>query len=206
MQEPELRGPGRPANATPEDVLRVATRAFLEGRRIDVQRVAGELGVSRATVYRWFGSRDDLVGEVMATLAVGVVRRARQHTRGHGARALLRVFDRINRELASATALQTWLEQERERALKIVTSSSGRVQPRMVAEIEAAIRAEIDSGAFDPPLDANTLAYAIVRLAEAFLFSDATYGVRGDVVRLRKVEAALLGVPPRHLKQIHRSV
>jgi hypothetical protein len=33
-----------------------------------------------------------------------------------------------------------------------------------------------------------------VRLAEAFLFSDV--GMRGDVDRLRDVEAAILGVPP----------
>ena len=38
-------------------------------------------------------------------------------------------------------------------------------------------------------------AYAIVRLAEAFLFNDATAGLRGDVDRLREIEAALLGLP-----------
>ena len=41
----------------------------------------------------------------------------------------------------------------------------------------------------------STLAYAIVKLAEAFLFNDAVAGIRGDVDRLREVEAALLGVP-----------
>jgi AcrR family transcriptional regulator len=201
MQQPMPKRPGRPANATPDDVLRVAAEDFLAGRRIDVQRVVAELGVSRATVYRWFGSRDGLVGDVMATLMVREVRSARARTRGHGARALLRMFDRINRDLAGAPALRTWLETEREKALQILTSSTGRVQPRVVAEIEAAIRDEMDRGAFSSPMDANTLAYAIVRVAEAFLFNDA-YGVRGDVTRLRKVEAALLGVPPRHLKQI----
>jgi hypothetical protein len=34
-----------------------------------------------------------------------------------------------------------------------------------------------------------------VRLAEAFLFNDAIAGIRGDVDRLRDVEAAILGVP-----------
>jgi hypothetical protein len=40
----------------------------------------------------------------------------------------------------------------------------------------------------------STLGYAIVRLAEAFPFNDAAAGMRGDVDRLRDVEAALLGV------------
>jgi hypothetical protein len=38
------------------------------------------------------------------------------------------------------------------------------------------------------------LGYAIVKLAQAFLFNDAVVGIRGDVDRLREVEAALLGV------------
>jgi hypothetical protein len=33
-----------------------------------------------------------------------------------------------------------------------------------------------------------------VRLGEAFLFNDAVAGMRGDVDRLRDVEAAILGV------------
>jgi hypothetical protein len=33
-----------------------------------------------------------------------------------------------------------------------------------------------------------------VRLAEAFLFNDASAGMRGDVDRLREVKAAILGV------------
>ncbi len=45
------------------------------------------------------------------------------------------------------------------------------------------------------PSSTSTLAYAIVKLAEAFLFNDAVAGIRGDVDRLREVEAALLGVP-----------
>jgi hypothetical protein len=38
------------------------------------------------------------------------------------------------------------------------------------------------------------LGFAIVKLAQAFLFNDAAVGIRGDVDRLREVEAALLGV------------
>ena len=34
----------------------------------------------------------------------------------------------------------------------------------------------------------------IVRLAESFLYNDAIIGIRGDVARLREVEAVLLGV------------
>jgi AcrR family transcriptional regulator len=31
---------------------------YLHGRRIDVQAIAAQLGLGRATIYRWFGSRE----------------------------------------------------------------------------------------------------------------------------------------------------
>ena len=43
-------------------------------------------------------------------------------------------------------------------------------------------------------LPPGTLAYAIVRLAESFLYNDAIIGIRGDTERLREVEALLLGL------------
>jgi Tetracyclin repressor-like, C-terminal domain len=63
-----------------------------------------------------------------------------------------------------------------------------------VAAIAAMIEAEAAAGAYDPPIDPTTLAYAIVRLAEAFIYNDALAGIRGDVEDLRTIEAALLGI------------
>ena len=104
---------------------------------------------------------------------------------------LLDTFDRINRSLASASALRRFIEQEGD-ALRILTSSAGPVHPRMVERVTALVEDEVRAGSYDPPVDPATLGYAIVRLAEAFLYNDA--GIRGDVERLRDVEAALLGV------------
>ena len=173
-------------------MLDAALHRYLRGRRIDVRSIAGELGLGRSTVYRWFGSRERLVGEVLVRAVEPVLADARASAGGHGATALLETFDRVNRALAAAPALRAFLEQERD-ALRILTSSVGVVQPRMVEKVTAMIEDEVRAGAFDPPVEPATLGYAIVRLAEAFLYSDAD-GLRGDVERLREVEAALLGV------------
>jgi AcrR family transcriptional regulator len=184
---------GRRPAASRDDVLAEALDRYLHGRRIDVQALAGDLGLGRTTIYRWFGSREGLLGEVLVCAAEPVFDAARKGARGSGALALLDTFDRINRELASAPALRTFLEQERD-ALRIMTSSGGFVQPRMVAKITGFIEEEIRTGGFVSPVEPAILAYAIVRLAEAFLFNDAVRGIRGDVDRLRAIEAALLGV------------
>jgi AcrR family transcriptional regulator len=185
---------GRRAAATREDVLALVMRRYLRGQRVDVQAIAAELGLGRTTVYRWFGSRDELIGEVLVRAAEPLLAQARLKARGEGAQGLLDTFDRFNRGLAASSALRQFVEREREAALRVITSSAGRVQPRIVALIEALIEEEVSRGAYQPPAEPATLAYAIVRLGEAFLYSDAGAGVRGDVDRLREVEAAMLGL------------
>jgi AcrR family transcriptional regulator len=189
------RRPGRRAAASREDVLDTALHRYLRGRRVDVQAIASELGLGRTTVYRWFGSRDELLGEVLARATDPVIDAARAKARGRGGRALLDTFDRLNRSLADAPALRTFVENERDAALRVITSGAAFLQPHMVARITGLIEDEVRAGRYHAPVDPETLAYAIVKLAEAFLFNDAAAGMRSDVERLREVEAALLGVP-----------
>jgi AcrR family transcriptional regulator len=186
---------GRPPAASRAEVLAAALYRYLRGQRVDVQAIAAELGLGRTTIYRWFGSREGLIGEVVFRAAEPLIDAARAGARGRGGAALLDTFDRLNRSFAAAPALRRFVEQEREVALRIITSSAGNFQPRMVARITTLIEDEVDAGTYDPPVDPATLGYAIVRLAEAFLFNDA--GMRSDVDRLREVEAAILGVPIR---------
>jgi AcrR family transcriptional regulator len=194
---PSARSRGRPAAASREDVLAAAMDRYLHGQRIDVLAIAGELGLGRATIYRWFGSREELIGMVLVNAAEPLLERARADARGAGAEALLDTFDRFNRSLAAAPALRRFVEVERDAALRIITSGAGIVQPRIVALIAEVIDDEVRAGRYEPPVETATLAYAIVKLAEAFLFSDAVAGVRGEVERLREVEAALLGLTVR---------
>ncbi len=193
---PPVRRPGRPAAATREAVLDAAMYRYLRGRRVDVQAIAAELGLGRATIYRWFGSREDLLGHVLVRAAEPLLDAARAEARGRGGQALLDTFDRFNRSLAEARALRQFVEQERDAALRIIYAGDGKVQPRIVERIVALIEEEAERGAYEPPVHPATLGYAIVKIAEAFLFSDTVAGVRGDVERLREVEAALLGVSP----------
>jgi AcrR family transcriptional regulator len=188
------RRPGRPAASTREAALTLATERFLAGERVDVQAIARELGLARATMHRWFQTRELLLGELLGTLGEQRMTAIRAETGGHGARALLQTLDRFNREIAATRGMRVLLAQEQERALRILTSSAGLVQPRVVACLERLIDAEVKAGHFAAPIPPRVLAYATVRLGEAFLYNDAIVGIRGDTERLRQVEAALLGV------------
>jgi hypothetical protein len=115
------------------------------------------------------------------------------------------VLDRINRTLTRSHALRTLLEQERDSAMRLLTSSGGVVQPRAVACVKGLLDAEVAAGRYEAPADTETLAYALVRLCEAFLYNDAAIGIRGEYERLREVQAALLGIPHRPSRRRRRS-
>jgi AcrR family transcriptional regulator len=175
-------------------VLALATERFLAGERVDMQGIARDLGLARATMHRWFGTRETLLGEMIGELAEKRIALVRSQATGEGARVLLACCDRFNRNVSATKGLGVWLVQEQERALRILTSSAGLVQPRVVAMVERLIDDEIKADLYVPIVAPQTLAYAIVRLGESFLYNDAMFGIRGDTQRLREVQAALLGL------------
>lgn len=188
---------GRPATASREQVLRAARDQFLAGQRVDLTVISRELGLSRATIHRWFGSREGLLGEAIAIELDLLIGSARSRVRVRGAKGLLQIFDQINRGLARSEPLRRFVETEPGTALRVLTSGTGLVQPHAVAAVERMIVDEVEAGRYEPAAEPATLAYAIVRLAEAFLYNDAASGIRGDHERLHDIEAALLGISPR---------
>ncbi|MBF6133358.1 TetR family transcriptional regulator [Nocardia otitidiscaviarum] len=193
-QQP-ARSPGRPASATKAEVVELARRAFLAGERVDVQAVAAELGLSRASIYRWFGSRDGLMGAVLADEFESLLRLADGRRKTTGAHRILEALDRTNHWLAASAPLQRYLDNERLVGLKVLTASDGPVQPKAVAAVEDLITRTEDEDGYHAILDRQLLAYTLIRLLEAFLYNDTAAGIRGDVDRLRQVQAALLGIP-----------
>lgn len=190
--EPQAR-PGRPAAASRDQAFAYAVGMYLRGRRIDFSALATELGVGRTTVHRWFGTRDDLIADVLGATAVALLEDVAGRIDGQGPEALLATFDRFNRELMEVPALLVFLENEKDAVSYIVRGDRGP-QPMLVREIARMIQSEVDRGEYQPPVDADTMAYAIVRLAQSFLYADSATGVRGDMDQLRRIEAVLLGL------------
>ena len=74
----------------PLTAFRVARGWFLAGRRIEMQELAAELGVNRATLFRWVGSRDDLLAEIIWSLAEPTLKHAIDESSGLGGLHILR--------------------------------------------------------------------------------------------------------------------
>jgi AcrR family transcriptional regulator len=182
--------------ATPAAVFRIAQRMYLQGRRLDMQAIASEAGVSRATLYRWTGPREQLLSDVLWSLSNEIFEQAKADHPAHtGAERLLAIFRQHVGALVRARPLHVFLQQETHAALRILTSRDGGVQPRTVASLAALYREEFDAGAFSPRADIASLAYAVVRVTEGFIYNDAIAAVEPQVERAASIVALLLDSP-----------
>src|SRR6201998_2606433 len=80
---------------TPLTAFRIARRWFLGGRRIEMRELAAELGVNRATLFRWVGNRDDLLAEILWSLAEPTLAAAIDDARGRGGRRIATAIGRF---------------------------------------------------------------------------------------------------------------
>jgi AcrR family transcriptional regulator len=179
--------------ASPATAFRVARGRYLAGERIDMRALAGELGVSRATLYRWTGPRDQLLSDVVFSLSDDVFQRAKRDT-AHlaGPERLLAVFRLHVAALVVAPALQAFLRNETHAALRILTARGGSVQSRTVARLAELYREEQAAGSFHPRADPDILAYAVVRITEGFIYNDAIAAVEPAVEQAAAIVALLL--------------
>src|SRR4051812_39122893 len=73
---------GAPAPAaTPMAALDAARKRFLANEPLDLSKMSAELGVSRATLHRWVGTRLELLAEVAIDLSTRSLRAAVDESR-----------------------------------------------------------------------------------------------------------------------------
>ena len=73
------------------DLHSLARQWFVGAKRIELQKLAVELGISRATAYRWAGSAEQLVGNVLASLVDETYKQIAQRASGAGSERALMV-------------------------------------------------------------------------------------------------------------------
>ena len=175
------------------DAFRVAGRWFMAGRRIEMQELAAELGVNRATLFRWVGGRDDLLGEILWSLAEPALAAAVEASDGNGARRITGAIGRFAATVDQADFLREFLRREPERALRILTTRAGTLQSRLVASIEGLLKDEVSQGNLHSPLPLRDLAYLIIRIVESFLYAEYITGAEPDIAMAELAVGALLG-------------
>jgi AcrR family transcriptional regulator len=166
------QGTGTPA-AIPGPMFAAALDTFLAGQRLDMRSLARRAGVARATLYRRAGNREQLLDQVLWWRARRLLAdqvRASAHLTGTD--RLTAVIGGVLRAIGTDRPVRMFLESEPETALRVLTGSRSTVHQGMAAALENLIDLERGRGAFDASLDTPTLAFAIIRVADGFLYSD----------------------------------
>jgi tetracycline repressor-like protein len=155
--------------------------------------LAHELGWSRATLYRKTPPREELLGEVVWFLTRhALVDAIEASKRLKGPSRVATTAERFLRFVGDQPAFRRFLEQEPEVALRVLTSKHGPVQAGMTSATEALLNEEARRGNLKLLEDARTLAYAIVRIGEGFLYADLIADEATDPERAGRVIALLL--------------
>ena len=183
------------APATPSDMFRMARKIYLAGEKLDMNRLALQLGIARATLYRWIGDRDRLLVDVIWSLTRQTLDRAAAGAQGTGAARLEAIFGEQVEVIATAAPLRSFLEHEGQAGYRLVTHPDG-VHGRLVQADIALIREEIDAGRYRPPTDLETLVEAMVSVGEHFLYSGLIGGFHPQPAKARRAIGLLLRENP----------
>jgi len=187
--------PGGAATPTgiPAEIFAAAVDTFAAGQRLDMRSLARRLGVGRATLYRRAGNRERLLDELLwwraRRLLVDQVQASAELA---GTERLVAVIGGVLRAIAGDRPLRAFLESDPETALRLLTGSRSTVHRGLAGALETLIDLERDRGCFDTSLDTPTLAYAITRISEGFLYADVIADHAPDADRASTVIEALL--------------
>jgi AcrR family transcriptional regulator len=176
-----------------DEAFRLARRAFLAGERIDMQRIAAELGVNRVTLYRWIGNRARLLGDVAWSLAERTIDRELERSSNTGAARIADVVTGFIEGVRTNEGMRKTVAQEGPVAVRLMTAAEGAVQPRLVEKFRVILEAEVDSGAFTPGAPPDELAYALVRVCEACVYLDLLVDQHPDLDRVARMIRAVIG-------------
>jgi AcrR family transcriptional regulator len=180
------------ARPTADDAFRLARRRFLAGKRVDMTAMAGELGVNRVTLYRWVGSRDALLVDVVWSMADVTLRRLHSHVRARGSEHVVRVITRFIEAVITNGGMQRWLADEGESAMRLLTRSEPGFQPRLIAAVRQLLTEEAENGTLELDADLDEVAYVIVRLIESYTYLDLITGEQPDARRAEPILRLLL--------------
>jgi AcrR family transcriptional regulator len=164
------------------DAFLAARRRFVAGERVDMTALAAQLGVNRVTLYRWVGSRDQLLVEIVWSLAQRTLADLERAHRGRG--RTVGILTGFLDATLTHPGMQRWLAEEDESAMRLLTRHETDFQPRLIAAVEALLDPA------DP--DRHEVAYALVRVIESYTYLDLITGERPEAERARPIFARLV--------------
>lgn len=165
----------------PAPIFLHAQKIYVQQRRVDMQVLAQETGVSRRTLYRKAKDRNTVIGEIHWFNSRVILAEGLGKSQGQvGAQRLVSVYAHFLESASNSPELSHQLRDEPENTLRVITTKDGIVHGRVIDFIARFLHVEAEAGHFVPDLPVDALAFAIVRMGESFLYSEALSGDTAD--------------------------
>ena len=157
----------------PETVLRTAQRIFLSTGTLEMRALARELGIGRATLYRWNRGREELLSEVLLSLALANLRRVeRDVDTPPGALRVAQVHDLHIRRISGNASFRSFIRSEPEVASRVLLEAGGRVHLGVTEALADFLRRQERESTWRAPLGVDTFAKVVSRMAETYIYAD----------------------------------
>jgi AcrR family transcriptional regulator len=190
----QLRAGAPARRATALDAFALAKRRFLVGERVDMGSLSQELGVNRVTLYRWVGTREQLLVEILWSLAERTLSDElklveAQDADGNRVARLLSSFVRV---CLLNPGMRQWQRDEEGLAFRLLTLAQYGFHPRFVNLVQTLLAEDAAAGRLHTPAPLDDLAYTAVRIVESYVHRAAITGDEPDAARAARVLHALL--------------
>jgi AcrR family transcriptional regulator len=183
---------------TPLDAFTLAVGWFNAGHRIEIQGLAAELGVSRITLHRWVGTRDALLSEILWHLTDHAIDREveRLSRRPAAGGRVPAIMGRLATRVVHNRGVQRMQSDELGLLTTLTTSDASTYQRRLIARVVALLDEDRHHGQLVAGIPTPDLAFATVRLTEAFVHTPAITGNPAAPERVQPILDALLAPHP----------
>ena len=186
QQAPVIRRP------RPEDAVQLALDTFEREERVDMQSLAARLGVSPATLYRWFGSRGALLEAVLAQLTERFSDEAEAAAQGSGDERVLDWARRLMIRAAAFEPLRSFVTREPQLGLRLLLGRGGAIHSMLSART-AALVAEARPAGSAAPREQHV--HLIVQIATALAWATFTIGDKPEIDSAVEVIGLILAAP-----------
>jgi AcrR family transcriptional regulator len=154
----------------PEEAITAATRIYLRGETLDMSALAADLGIGRATLYRWVGNREDLLASVLAEGTELTFRAAIKGANGQGVALIIDCLRRFMNSVLTTPALKALTAREPMLFLRLATMP-GAIEGRAVQLVGELLAQEEATGRIQLMLPAPVMAQAIIRICDSHLYA-----------------------------------
>ena len=177
---------------THEQVIRCAVQYFLEHGTVELEALAGQLAVSRSTLYRMVGSRQELLADVLRWGSSAMLQQVAYRRNPTSAAAAVDCLLEFARDVQEHPTFRRFLKTSPDLALQaLFMRKTSEHRQRSIR------RLLVDSGALTdwPEAARDDAVFAVARILESTLYADLLGPHQPNVALTRQLLLAALEYP-----------